>query len=417
MAIVHIIKYVGKKRGRSRETQGVFRPEHGPPPASTTMAPLCASFFCGAAFFAFTAWALLFSGNTLIHTYVRSITGSHSFHFFPPTADVPPQLDMQLQIPPSSGGAALDTPLATGAADPSPAPQPQPSQLPPTAPLVCTYPPSVSPAPTARPGDPPARWAVVVQGLLYTQGLTSWGLPRMEAEDPPWPMGKDMIRILSTWDIHVEEDLFKAYVAAGFTPVLSNWSQFMGEHTGGGVGNVNLQMVTSHAGLVAAKAMGATHAIKVRGDVRVEQPRVFLECVLGTPPTIQFLTMWIGAERYAVEHLVSGPVDEVATYFQPPFKDERVDSRWPELYLMEEFGRKKAFPAEAEPHRHARFCSKVDFFYPRLPYGVYFFHHKGHAANVDMASVHTECWSGGRDANGACTLQALEEAHIFETEC
>jgi hypothetical protein len=214
----------------------------------------------------------------------------------------------------------------------------------------------------------------------------------------------------------VDTDLFREYVAQGFVPQVSSWAAFAANHSSGGVGNVNLQMATSHAGLELARSLGATHAIKVRADVRVTQPRLFIECVLGVASTVQVLTMWIGSVRYAVEHLVAGPLEEVATYFRPPYKDEAVDGRFPEQYLMEEYARKKSFPAEAAG-RYANFCSRVDFFFPRLPPGVYYFDHKGYSDDRDMSRVHSECWSGARGADGACALQPLEEARLFETEC
>jgi hypothetical protein len=248
-------------------------------------------------------------------------------------------------------------------------------------------PPGVCAARAAAPGER-VQWAVVVIGTMYPQGAASWGRARFDAEAPPWAAGASYLRILSTWDVNVPDPLFAEYERQGFEPVLTDWAAFHVNHTGGGGGNVNYQMATSHAGLLRARALGATHAVKVRGDVRIMAPRVFMECVLGVPSTLSFLTKWVGTPRYAVEHLVAGPIDAMIDYFAPPFKDERVDGRFPELYLMEQYSTRRGW-GEADGVTHIKFCREVDFFYPRLPLGVYYFDHKGITADSDMAGPYT----------------------------
>lgn len=201
-----------------------------------------------------------------------------------------------------------------------------------------------------------------------------------------FPAGRDMLRILATYDSSKDSGpLWDHYLAEGFVPALAD-SAFL-TSTYRGVLNVNLQKHTTYTGLLLAKSHGCTHAMKVRGDVRVTNPRVFIEDVLGPLRTLSFLTKWVGTPRYAVEHLVAGPIDDVLEYFGPPY-EEASDGRFPELFLMEELSRKRGWTDQDGP-THIKFCREVDFFYPRLPKGLYFFDHKGIDAGSDMAGPYT----------------------------
>jgi hypothetical protein len=170
----------------------------------------------------------------------------------------------------------------------------------------------------------------------------------------------------------------------GFLPCNATMEDF--QALGGvvpGAQNVNFQKYTAYKGLLAAQARGVTHAIKVRGDVRITNPWVFIQEVLGNLTTLSFLITWVGTTRYPVDYLVAGPIGDVLDYFAPPFQDPQ-DGRFPELFLMEEFSKKRGWSAEDGPN-HIAFCRGVDFFFPRLPMGIFFFDHKGNNDNRDMA--------------------------------
>lgn len=261
----------------------------------------------------------------------------------------------------------------------------------PAAPFCPPLRPGVCPANAAAPGER-VQWAVVVQGQPYWQALRSWSKQRLAMEDQPWPAGDSLLRIFSTWDTYKDDGFVQAYRDGGFEVVFSDWEAFLANNTAGGAGNVNLQMQTSHAGLARARALGATHAFKTRGDVRVAQPRVFLECVLGVPRTVSFSTMWhTMAPRYALEHLVAGPIADVQEYFSPPFKAPD-EGRFPELYLMEEYSRKRGWAGEDGP-THGKFCREVEWWFPRLPKGVFFFEHKGQESETsDFNVIGPDSW-------------------------
>jgi len=212
--------------------------------------------------------------------------------------------------------------------------------------------------------------------------MTSWGNTML---DTVWPGARDtLVRVLSSMD-DVPPDQVAQYKAEGFVPVLSSWADFQSAgHTNGGGGNVNLQMHTSYNGLLKARELGATHAIKQRADVRITNGRVFIEQVIGTPHSLSFLTKWVGSPRYPLDYLVAGPIEDVLLYFGPPYKNEATDGRFPELYLMESYSEKRGWTAEDGP-THIKFCREVDFFYPRLPKGLFYFDHKGLNADSDMA--------------------------------
>ena len=346
------------------------RPKCAAAPQMPAARPPLLTVGCAASFFALLAVLLLLRGFLLATA----------------APDYAPAVERARPLLPPSGvaaggdGAAPLLAAATASASPPPlsasgSPSPLLPPLPPS---------SFSPPPAARPGEA-VRWAVVVQGPIYPQGKGSWGNAQL---DVVWPGARDaLLRVLSTWDT-APSQLVAEYAADGFVPVLSVWDDFFRARTGGGAGNVNLQMHTTYNGLLRARELGATHAIKARADVRVTNARVFLEQVLGTPHTLSFLTKWVGAPRYAVEHLVAGPIEDMLAYFGPPYKNETVDGRFPELFLMESFSEKRGWAAE-DGATHIKFCREVDWFYPRLPKGLYFFDHKGLNAESDMSGPYT----------------------------
>lgn len=230
------------------------------------------------------------------------------------------------------------------------------------------------------------KWGVVVQGLLYPQGIGSWGAQTLASVWPSTLALSPPLTILCTWDTEHLHPLFAQYMGEGFLlcpNATMNDFQALGGTVPGAL-NVNFQKYTTYKGLLAAKAMGVTHAIKVRGDARITNPLVFIRDVLGPLTTLSFLVTWAGAVcRYPVDYLVAGPIEDVLEYFAPPFQGPE-DGRFPELFLMEEFSRKRGWTPEDGPN-HMKFCRGVDFFFPRLPLGVFFFDHKGNNDNRDMA--------------------------------
>lgn len=261
---------------------------------------------------------------------------------FPTSADFAPLLSGQDAMHEEAPGGALA--LQPTPAAPAPAP----------------------PVPAAR----DVRWAVVVQGLLFPQGAASWGDAALAAAGVPAERG--LLRVLSVWTSDAAGPLFDAYIAGGFVPVRCDAAAFGAASFGVGAGNhnVNMQKHTSFMGLLAAQARGATHALKTRADIRVTDARAFLDNVLvpGALDRLSFLIKWVGSPRYPVDYLVAGPIEMMLDYFGPPYA-EPSDGRFPELFLMQEYSRKRGWTAEDGP-THIKFCREVDFFFPRLPPGL-----------------------------------------------
>ena len=144
----------------------------------------------------------------------------------------------------------------------------------------------------------------------------------------------------STWAAEGASPVARAYAAANFTLILSQPPNFSGWH------NVNMQLVNSRAGLVAAAAAGATHAIKMRGDVHVTDARAFLR-VVGAPQRLTMMA-WI---RYITEYLVAGPMDDMLGLFGSQLQPAG-DDRFSELYMMETYARPRNLS-------HAQLCRSV----------------------------------------------------------
>lgn len=176
-----------------------------------------------------------------------------------------------------------------------------PSATPPPVPMISSAPPPSPPLPISS----PHYLAVVAQGPAsqdYTlKLLTSF------AADSPTGCGGAAICIFSTWSTEASLPISLAYQAANFTLVLTDPPENPGWH------NVNLQLLTSHAGIVAARRMGATHAIKMRGDIHLNRPTSFIQEVVGFPAKITMVS-WI---RYMTDYLVAGPIDALEELFSP----------------------------------------------------------------------------------------------------
>lgn len=169
--------------------------------------------------------------------------------------------------------------------------------------------------------------AVVVQGPA-SQDYTLKLLASFSADSPTGCGGAD-ICIFSTWSTEAGLPISLAYKEAGFTLILSHPPAYSGEH------NVNLQQITSHAGIVAARWMGATHAIKMRGDIHLNHPTAFIQKVVGYPDKLTTVS-WI---RYMTDYLVAGPIDALEQLFLPT--QPQGDDRFPELFISSEYSKFK----------------------------------------------------------------------------
>ena len=134
----------------------------------------------------------------------------------------------------------------------------------------------------------------------------------------------------STWQADAASPVALAYAAANFTLVLSPPPLQPGWH------NVNLQLASTHAGLRAAAAAGATHALKMRGDVHVTSALALLRDVVTPAPARLHIVSWIG---YLTEYLVAGPLGLMLELFSP--QQAPTDDRFAELFMMEEFAARR----------------------------------------------------------------------------
>ena len=129
----------------------------------------------------------------------------------------------------------------------------------------------------------------------------------------------------STWQAEGASPVALAYAAANFSLILSPPPPHPGWH------NVNLQLTSTHAGLRAAAAAGATHALKMRGDVHVKSAAGLLGVVTPSPPRLTIVS-WI---RYLTEYLVAGPMADMLELFGAQQREG--DDRFAELFVMEEY--------------------------------------------------------------------------------
>lgn len=146
-------------------------------------------------------------------------------------------------------------------------------------------PPELAHAPPPPPPLPPPLLAWVVAGPSTEANTAALRSLTASAGGSPCTTPPLVPCYFSTWAAEGASPVARAYAAANFTLILSQPPNFSGWH------NVNMQLVNSRAGLVAAAAAGATHAIKMRGDVHVTDARAFLR-VVGTPQRLTMMA-WI----------------------------------------------------------------------------------------------------------------------------
>ena len=156
----------------------------------------------------------------------------------------------------------------------------------------------------------------------YTRLLRSFAGPLNPCTTAP-----AVLCFFSTWR-GAPSAVLSAYAAAGFAPILSTPPPHPGRH------NVNLQAASTAAGLRAAQAAGATHALKIRGDVRVTDAARLLRAVVGVPSRLTVLA-WVGG-GYPTDQVVAGPLEELLRYFSPPLQPPASD-QFAEQYLLERY--------------------------------------------------------------------------------
>jgi len=183
----------------------------------------------------------------------------------------------------------------------------------------------------------------------------------------------------STWRAEASFPIALAYTKANYTLVLSDPPPHPGKN------NVNLQLITSSAGIRAAKSVCATHAIKMRGDLHLSQPSRFIEKVVGFPPKLTTVT-WIG---YMTDYVVAGPIADLEELFSP--LQGPGDDRFAELFLAEQFAFPRGWTQE-------QFCRSLAFWVDKegdsvggahaLPRDMLFWSRGGtHTSSDDLATA------------------------------
>jgi hypothetical protein len=156
-------------------------------------------------------------------------------------------------------------------------------------------------------------------------------------------------------------DLLDDYSSAGFHVILNKRDSvsFVGSKTDGTEGgNINLQLGSTLPGLHYAKAQGATHALKFRGDMLVTNPNLFLRSVVGDFPPQLSTFFWCG---FFTDWAVAGPIDEVIRYFSSVQK--RGDPRFAEQFLSESYASLKNWSV-------SQTCRSFKFWIPTMPDGL-----------------------------------------------
>jgi len=237
--------------------------------------------------------------------------------------------------------------------------------------------------------------------------LYSYEYPQVAGWTEPYNFSRH-IRVFSTWHTAVPEELelIEAYRSAGFEIVLSNLTAFLALHAQGGlVGDVpntpeahrstlNLQMQTAAAGVLRAKELGATHALKVRTDIVIKDFQRFLDVVgeEGCRPGLSFLHFYDYQNGlWAAQHFVPSPadyfylgeIDMVYAYAHVRFQGGG-NYVFGELYEMD------AYCEQANITR-LQFCQSTDWIAPRLPAGLIIWMHNT-AGTRDMVQMpHAGC--------------------------
>jgi hypothetical protein len=176
----------------------------------------------------------------------------------------------------------------------------------------------------AIPVPPVNRPAIVLQGGLVAE--LDFTLQTLELYRRMHPQAR---LVLSTWEGEDAAHLERAR-ELGVQVVLSTRPAHAGQQ------NVNLQIVSSAAGVRAAQAAGASHILKTRSDQRLGAPNLFdlMDGLQGAFPLRdapgqqgRLLALSLNTFRYRMygvsDMFLYGHADDVVNYWTPPL-DERV---------------------------------------------------------------------------------------------
>ena len=192
-------------------------------------------------------------------------------------------------------------------------------------------------------------------------------------------------KIFSTWAETVDETEVAALTAAGFTIARSWRAQFDADtprHDG-----INIQMHTALAGLRVAEGLGATHAVRLRSDLVISDPRTFFSSVFVASDRLCLFGLWCGRNGGPLDYLTGGPIAHMFAMYSPPYQKPG-DGTLPEQFLMESYMR--ARPGGAL-RTHADFCHAVDFFAERTPLGLLIWRQHGNNGARDVLMSYREC--------------------------
>ena len=232
----------------------------------------------------------------------------------------------------------------------------------------------------------PRVLAVVVQGpasesytQLLLQSFQAWGGGCGGAE----------LCVFSGWQGEGGTPVARAYAAAGWGVVLPDPPAHPG------VQNVNRQLVGKHAGLLAARRAGATHAVVFRGDMELRHPADFVARVVGTPARLTTVA-WI---RYLTEYVVAGPIEDLLELFsalQAPG-----DERFAELFIMDSFAARRNLTHQQLCHSLGRWVDHegLPVGANELPEGMLFWRKDGQPPE-DLALLLRHLTAPGDACNG-----------------
>lgn len=173
----------------------------------------------------------------------------------------------------------------------------------------------------ARPSPSPMSFAVVVQGSPFSFALDSFA--SATSFDPVLSGELPVVKILSMLDSARGHPNIALYEALNFSVVfspVSNAEPLRGSWDGLKVNNHNFQRVTTTAGVRAAAARGATHALKMRADFRIADFNDFRARLYANLDDLQ--PLWWHRRSYEPDALAG-----------PPYDRPSVDSPADQLYF------------------------------------------------------------------------------------
>jgi len=177
--------------------------------------------------------------------------------------------------------------------------------------------------------------AIIVQG----------GITQMEYDFIRDKWGSEQL-IISTWEGNTTQFKSTDIIIYNHMP---DWK---------GVQNLNLQKISTVAGLNKAKEMGYTHALKIRCDMYPQYPQALLESMDWDK--LNLLAWHNHKDGYIVDYIVGGAINDIIFLF-----DVDVNGAYPEWILTE-----KLF--------HSKLSNKTNYFLDKLNTdNDIHWHHKG----------------------------------------